>query len=85
MLTTDFIPASYSRFIQDHLGDHDVVYHPFKDSGPWNPIIVQDHADGNYWIVDTGTWKNWNSYGPHGPFKTQTEAWDWWQGPDVGF
>ena len=42
------------RFIQDQLGDHDVVYQPSKDSGPWNPIIVQDHAVGDYWIIDAG-------------------------------
>ena len=53
MPTTDFTPVAYSRFIHYHLGDHDVVYQPGKDSGPWNPIIVQDHAVGDYWIVDT--------------------------------
>ena len=65
------------RFIQDQLGDHDVVYQPSKDSGPWNPIIVQDHAVGDYWIIDAGQDAD---PGPHGPFKTQTQAWDWWCG-----
>ena len=80
---TAFRPYAYLKyFIQDHLGDHDVVFKPSEDSGPWNPIIVQDHAVGDYWVVDAG---NEFDPGPHGPFKTQTEAWDWWQGPDVGF